>query len=211
MTFYSVLNGDFLAHRRRRILVFFGVVAALLALDLGIKYWAERRLVERYRPETHGTGSLMLRQFPGEKTLYVDREIKVVGEYFTLTYVRNYNLGFSMLAFLERWMSPAALAILMKSLQLSATLLVAVYFFYTGLRWWVPFTLVVAGGLGNVVDRFTRGYVVDFVKWSIPGSGIPLLDPFPVWNLADACITAALVSFILLFFLEPKQKAPKPD
>jgi signal peptidase II len=210
MTLFSFLNGDFLQNRKRRIIAFAVTVIVLVTADLGVKYWAENRLIERFKPEIHGSGSHMLRQFGGERTLYCDREIKVIGDYFTLTYVRNYNLGFSMLSFLERWLTPPSLALLMKSLQLTATLLVAIYFFYSGMRWWVPFTLVVAGGFGNVVDRFTRGYVVDYVKWSIPGSGIPLLDPFPVWNLADACITAALISFILLFFLEPKQKTPKP-
>jgi signal peptidase II len=47
----------------------------------------------------------------------------------------------------------------------------------------VGYGLVAGGALGNVVDRATHGYVVDFV--AVPG--------FWVFNVGDACITAGLV------------------
>ena len=49
--------------------------------------------------------------------------------------------------------------------------------------------LVVAGGVGNAIDRFSLGYVVDFVDFTF-------ID-FPVFNIADIGVTCGLVVIIL--------------
>lgn len=48
--------------------------------------------------------------------------------------------------------------------------------------------LIVAGGIGNVIDRFAQGYVVDFIEFSF--------FDFPVFNVADIGVTCG---FVLLF------------
>lgn len=53
-------------------------------------------------------------------------------------------------------------------------------------------TLIIAGGVGNLIDRIFRGEVVDFIY-------IKLIN-FPVFNLADSCIVVGAV-LLLLFFL----------
>ncbi len=54
---------------------------------------------------------------------------------------------------------------------------------------------VISGGAGNVIDRFSRGYVVDFIEWSFPMIPLRILNPWPVFNLADSFV------FIGIFFL----------
>ncbi len=54
--------------------------------------------------------------------------------------------------------------------------------------------LVVAGGIGNAVDRFTLGYVVDFIDLS--------LFDFPVFNIADIGVTCGLAVFFLALLHE---------
>ncbi len=49
---------------------------------------------------------------------------------------------------------------------------------------------IVAGAIGNLIDRFLLGYVVDFIYFEIIN--------FPLFNFADCCLT---VSSILLFVL----------
>lgn len=49
--------------------------------------------------------------------------------------------------------------------------------------------LVVAGGIGNALDRFTLGYVVDFIE--------PVFIDFPVFNVADIGVTCGFVLFVL--------------
>ena len=62
-----------------------------------------------------------------------------------------------------------------------------------------PFALIIAGALGNLVDRLRFGYVVDFVEWYV-GSFY-----WPVFNLADSCIVVGAVLMVLysLVQLEP--------
>ena len=48
--------------------------------------------------------------------------------------------------------------------------------------------LVTAGGIGNVIDRISYGYVVDFIE--------PLFIDFAVFNFADCCITVGALMLI---------------
>lgn len=52
------------------------------------------------------------------------------------------------------------------------------------------FILLCAGALGNMIDRITNGYVIDFIYFS-------LID-FPVFNFADICVSVSAVLLIIL-------------
>ncbi len=57
--------------------------------------------------------------------------------------------------------------------------------------------VLAAGAAGNLIDRAARGYVIDFIYFS--------LIHFPVFNLADICVslsTIALVILVLFFYKE---------
>lgn len=64
----------------------------------------------------------------------------------------------------------------------------------------VGLALIFAGGVGNMIDRLLRGYVVDFIE--------PLFIDFPNFNIADAGITCGiicvLIAFIIKFLVVPK-------
>ena len=55
---------------------------------------------------------------------------------------------------------------------------------------------MVAGGIGNALDRFTLGYVVDFIETTF-------ID-FPVFNVADIGVTCGFVLFVLGLLLSFK-------
>ena len=59
--------------------------------------------------------------------------------------------------------------------------------------------LVVAGGLGNALDRFALGYVVDFID--------PVFIDFPVFNVADIGVTCGCVLFIAGFLIDDRRAA----
>lgn len=67
----------------------------------------------------------------------------------------------------------------------------AAYLFTAGKRASVAETLgialVVAGGIGNALDRFTLGYVVDFIDTTFIS--------FPTFNIADIGVTCGFVLF----------------
>ena len=57
------------------------------------------------------------------------------------------------------------------------------------------FCLVLSGGIGNLIDRiFRNGQVVDFIKTDF-------ID-FPIFNVADICITIGAGLLILYFILD---------
>ncbi|MDR2251483.1 MAG: signal peptidase II [Endomicrobium sp.] len=63
------------------------------------------------------------------------------------------------------------------------------------------FCLVIFGGLGNLMDRFFRGFVVDFLDF-----GVNSLR-YPSFNVADSCICIAMFLIAIdLLFLDGKQK-----
>ena len=52
-------------------------------------------------------------------------------------------------------------------------------------------SLVAGGAIGNLVDRLSQGYVVDFILFHI-GQWY-----YPAFNIADACITIGLIIFLI--------------
>jgi len=74
------------------------------------------------------------------------------------------------------------------------------------LRGWLLQTgvsIVLAGALGNLIDRLTYGYVLDFFE----------IRGFPIFNLADTCITigAILIVIPILFGGERDRSSRKTD
>jgi signal peptidase II len=63
--------------------------------------------------------------------------------------------------------------------------------------------LLLAGILGNLTDRLLYGHVVDFLLFDLH---IPYAHPWPAFNVADSCISVAIVLFIIHSFW--KQKSP---
>ena len=59
-------------------------------------------------------------------------------------------------------------------------------------------TLIIAGAVGNFIDRLLHGYVVDFLYFK-------LID-FPVFNVADIYVTVSTIVFCLLLFFYYKEE-----
>jgi len=67
----------------------------------------------------------------------------------------------------------------------------------------VSLALLLAGILGNLTDRLLYGHVIDFLLFNLH---IRYADPWPAFNVADSCISIAVVLFIIHSFW--KQKSP---
>ncbi len=57
--------------------------------------------------------------------------------------------------------------------------------------------LVLAGAIGNIIDRIAYGFVVDFLHFA-------LID-FPVFNVADSAIFIGMAGYILLYLFASKK------
>lgn len=63
--------------------------------------------------------------------------------------------------------------------------------------------LIFVGAIGNVVDRFRLGYVVDFLSFRLFG-----FYDFPVFNVADICVVSGTIGImIFLLFYSSKTRA----
>lgn len=58
----------------------------------------------------------------------------------------------------------------------------------------VSLSLILAGALGNLTDRVTRGYVIDFLDFHIGDAH------WPFFNAADSCITVGALLMLVIFF-----------
>lgn len=52
-------------------------------------------------------------------------------------------------------------------------------------------TVIFAGGLGNLLDRCVRGYVIDYIN----------VKHFPVFNIADIYVTIGVVIFFINYII----------
>ncbi len=57
---------------------------------------------------------------------------------------------------------------------------------------------VIAGGLGNMIDRIRFDYVVDFISF--------VLINFPVFNVADCYIVVSVIGLLILFLFVFEEK-----
>ncbi|WP_295068909.1 signal peptidase II [Ruminococcus sp.] len=69
----------------------------------------------------------------------------------------------------------------------------------------IALTLFIAGGIGNLIDRFRFSYVVDMFEVK--------LFHFAIFNVADICVTVAFVLLLIYgIFIDPKiEKAKKAE
>ncbi len=113
-----------------------------------------------------------------------------------LTYVENRGAAFGMLSD-SRWifMTLSSIMIICLSIYL--------YGGFSSLNklYTVSVSLIISGGIGNMIDRIALGYVVDFIDFR--------LINFAVFNGADSfvCIGAALL--VLALFIDIKNERRK--
>lgn len=65
----------------------------------------------------------------------------------------------------------------------------------------IGISLVVAGGIGNAIDRFTLGFVVDFIE--------PTFIDFPIFNIADIGVTCGIILFIVSLLIHERTEAKR--
>ncbi|MEG1996726.1 MAG: signal peptidase II [Oscillospiraceae bacterium] len=63
---------------------------------------------------------------------------------------------------------------------------------------------VIGGGVGNLVDRIFRGFVIDYLK--------PTFIEFAVFNFADCCVVVGtILVMVYIIFFEGRKKKPSED
>ena len=64
----------------------------------------------------------------------------------------------------------------------------------------ISIIMIASGALGNVIDRFVHGYVIDFLDFYIFGYD------YPVFNLADSFIVVGVIIYLLYMLVFDRKK-----
>ena len=126
-------------------------------------------------------------------TMYCGQTIPVIGGIFSITYVQNRGAAFSL--FTGRGKMIMVITFI--------ALCIAVWYMekHKNSHWTLLLSLelIIAGGVGNLIDRAVRGYVTDMFDMHF----------FPVFNVADIAICVGCGFLILYMFVfdKPDEKA----
>ncbi|WP_374601923.1 signal peptidase II [Arenimonas sp.] len=121
--------------------------------------------------------------------------VPFIDGFWNWTLVHNYGAAFSFLSSAggwQRWFFTALAIVISTGL--------VVWLARTPRSDWrsaLPFALIIAGAIGNVIDRIRYGYVVDFVDWYV-GTW-----HWPAFNVADSAIVVGAALLVVLSFKSP--------
>lgn len=124
----------------------------------------------------------------------VNESVRVFGDFFELRYIQNDGAAFSSFAGKQAFL-----------IAVSIIAIIGAAFFLCkmkseGAMFKVALLCIIAGGIGNLIDRLLLGYVTDMLSFSI----FP-----PVFNIADiaVCLGCGILIVYVLFFM----KDDKPE
>ena len=127
----------------------------------------------------------------------IGQTIPVIKDVFHITYAKNTGVAFSMFADnpeIMTWLTVLLLVLLVG------------FIIYTRPKNHLvlcSFALMISGGIGNLINRVTLGYVVDFFDFR--------LINFAIFNTADVFIVTGACLFILHTFLTADRKGEKSE
>jgi len=123
-------------------------------------------------------------------TLMGQKDITIIKDFFDFSYLENRGAAFGIFQG--------------KAYLLAAVTLVILFFLFfnylktknkTKIFTWST-GLIISGAVGNLIDRLSLGYVVDFVSLHFRNSYY-----FPSFNVADMCITFG-TGLLILYILK---------
>lgn len=117
------------------------------------------------------------------QTFSLEQTVPLLPGIFHLTYVTNTGAAFSLLSGKVEWLRWLSLGV--------SLVLIGLALFGPTLNLWdqLGYGLILGGAMGNGIDRFVLGYVVDFLDFR--------LINFAVFNVADSFISIGIVCLLI--------------
>ncbi len=112
--------------------------------------------------------------------------VSVIDNVLSLVYVENRGIAFGMFQNMT-WLFSVFTVVL-----IGVFLYLIIRKKLTGKLFYLSSMLIIGGGVGNLIDRMFRGYVVDYLALSF----FP-----PVCNFADYCVTIGAVLFAVVILM----------
>lgn len=125
-------------------------------------------------------------------SMVTGQTIPVLDGFFNITYIHNTGAAFGMFAD-----NTVMLIIVTAILMAAAVIFAAVKRKDLGGFICLCITMIIGGGIGNMIDRTVRGYVVDFLDFKIWN---------PVFNVADIfVVTGCILVIIYILFVDGRK------
>ena len=113
--------------------------------------------------------------------------VSVIDNLLSLVYVENRGVAFGM------FQDHILIFVAITALLIAVFVWLIVKKRFKGKMFLISSVLLIGGGVGNLIDRIIRGFVVDYLSLSF----FP-----PVCNLADYCITVGAVLFVIVLLTQ---------
>ncbi len=131
--------------------------------------------------------------------LIVGKSIEIIPKFFNITNTRNYGAAWSILK---------DQAILLAIIGIVA--IIIIYFNLIKDKNLKKFDIIlismlIAGIMGNLIDRVRLGYVIDYLDFNIFGYD------YPVFNFADILIVISMIALIIKSIKEEKNAKNNRD
>lgn len=136
--------------------------------------------------------------------IFLYQKIEIIPGFLNLTRIHNRGIIFGAFSNLQHPIGRLVLTILS---LLGLVVIIYLYVKTPVTEKWLKFSfsLILAGALGNLIDRFGRGYVVDFIDLHVGR------HHWPFFNLADSFITIGGLFIAVLFFISERRKKCSPS
>ena len=151
-------------------------------------------------------------------TMYVGQSVEIIPKFLYFTYVRNTKAAFGSAFGLEKALGDDAIRIIFLIITVLAVGVFCWLLYRCRRRhilMRVSIALIIAGAIGNFIDRLCLHYVRDFVEIVFFGCDVPLLgESFAIFNIADVGLTVGVILFLVYFiaiYKEPKAKPAAAD
>ncbi len=138
---------------------------------------------------------------------FVERDLQPIGSadfidgFIGWSYVRNTGAAFGSFSQSTAMLSVVTGAVILAGLVLIVTKKIKSKFYLTCA------VMIISGGLGNLIDRIAKGYVVDFIN-------VEFTD-FAVFNFADILVTCGSIALMIYviadMFRDRKKKGEKNE
>jgi len=186
-------NGLWIFVARHRLVWLLCVALLGIGADQATKIWAQANLAQPYeiseRVETNGETTSITKQ-----VFYPTHVVEVVPNFFNVIYKENPAAAFSLTSSIpERIRRP---------LLIGASMLATLFFIFWYFRMknqdgllLASFSFILAGAVGNLLDRIRLGYVIDFLDVHGGFFGYPHWH-WPTFNIADSLIVIGAIGVI---------------